>query len=145
MPSTVISGVLLNALPAGAASDTAIIIIAGDEMLRPCKTSTGSPHDPGAVHGDIAQVPNLVGRLDHRIPTLDHLTIHLIHRCERAAVETTASGMPEVIIAGIGCVEAGTLLRWSQKHTTIRARVTYRSRNSRYTVRLVRLRRSRTQ
>ena len=71
-------GIRKDALPAIAANDRNIVIVAGNKVFAAMQRfqKRYCPLRP-LTNGEVAQVPNLILRPNHRIPPINHLAIHL--------------------------------------------------------------------
>jgi hypothetical protein len=71
-------GILKDALPAIAANDRGIVIVAGNKVFAAMQRiqKRYCPLRP-LTNGEVAQVPNLILRPNHRIPPINYLAIHL--------------------------------------------------------------------
>ncbi|MGA3341742.1 MAG: hypothetical protein ABSD11_14200 [Methylocella sp.] len=85
--------------PAIAANDRGIIIVAYDKVF----VAMQRPDERGytlrpLANGEVAQVPDLISRYNHRIPPVNHLAIHLGNRRKRTPVKAQCSSMAEVMV-----------------------------------------------
>ena len=52
------------------------------------------------MHGEVAQMSDLIRRFGCGIPAVDHLPIYICNRRKRATIETAGTGVAEVVLTG---------------------------------------------
>jgi hypothetical protein len=87
-------GIWLYAFPTIAAIDRSIVIVPHDKVFAAMQRLDQRCHALWPLaNGEVAQVPDLIIRSNHRIPPINHLAIHLGNGCKRTAIKAECPRM----------------------------------------------------
>jgi hypothetical protein len=92
-------GIWLDALPAIAANDRGIVIVASDKVFTAVQRLDESCYALWPLaNGEVTEVPDLIVRSNHRIPPIDHLEVHLGNGRKRSAVKAQRACMAKMMV-----------------------------------------------
>src|ERR1700730_5874132 len=92
-------GICLDAFPAIAVIDCGIVIVPCDKVFAAMKQLDQRCHALRPLaNGEVAQMPDLILRPNHRIPPINHLTIHLGNGSTWTVVKAQCPRMAKVMI-----------------------------------------------